>query len=102
MILMGDEVRRTQHGNNNMYCHDDERAWFDWTLLDRHRDVHRFVRLLNARRVQRTVRHEEQRLTLTQLIAQANKGWHGVQLHRPDWSASSHSLAFTAELTADR
>src|SRR5207253_4683555 len=62
MILMGDEVRRTQDGNNNLYCHDDERAWFDWTLLDRHRDVHRFVSLLNARRVLRSVRHEEQRL----------------------------------------
>ena len=33
MILMGDEVRRTQHGNNNAYCHDDETTWFDWTLL---------------------------------------------------------------------
>src|SRR6185295_14625036 len=45
MILMGDEVRRTQHGNNNAYCHDDENAWFDWTLLNRHADVHRFVKL---------------------------------------------------------
>src|SRR5204862_521165 len=35
MILMGDEVRRTQDGNNNLYCHDDERAWFDWPLPDR-------------------------------------------------------------------
>ena len=43
MILMGDEVRRTQHGNNNAYCHDDETNWFDWTLLRKHADVHRFV-----------------------------------------------------------
>src|SRR2546423_3155651 len=102
MILMGDEVRRTQHGNNNMYCHDDERAWFDWTALERHGDVHRFVSLLNARRVQRTVRHEAQRVSLAQLIGQANKAWHGVKLHQPDWNPSSHSLAFTAELKADR
>jgi isoamylase len=98
MILMGDEVRRTQAGNNNLYCHDDERAWFDWTLLDRHPDVHRFVSLLNARRLLRTVRHEEQRLSLAQLMRQANKGWHGVRLDQPDWGHSSHSLAFTAEL----
>src|SRR5438552_3974191 len=98
MILMGDEVRRTQDGNNNLYCHDDERAWFDWTLLDRHRDVHRFVSLLNARRVLRSVRHEEQRLSLAQLIAQANKAWHGVTLDHADWSRGSHSLAFGAEL----
>ena len=35
MILMGDEVRRTQHGNNNAYCQDDEANWFDWSLLVR-------------------------------------------------------------------
>ena len=98
MILMGDEVRRTQHGNNNLYCHDDEQAWLDWTLLDRHRDLYRFVSVLNARRVQRTLRHQAQRLSLAQLIGQANKAWHGVKLHQPDWSAWSHSLAFTAEL----
>src|SRR5437016_5087208 len=102
MILMGDEVRRTQDGNNNLYCHDDERAWFDWTLLDRHRDVHRFVSLLNARRVLRSVRHEEQRLSLAQLIAQANKAWHGVTLDHADWSRGSHSLAFGAELKDER
>ena len=43
MILMGDEVRRTQNGNNNAYCHDDESNWFDWTLLKKHADVLRFV-----------------------------------------------------------
>ena len=33
MILMGDEVRRTQRGNNNAWCQDNETSWFDWTLL---------------------------------------------------------------------
>ena len=50
MILMGDEVRRTQGGNNNAYCHDDESTWFDWSLVEKHADVHRFVTLLAARR----------------------------------------------------
>ena len=49
MMLMGDEVRRTQHGNN-AYCQDNETSWFDWTLVAQHADVHRFVTLLNARR----------------------------------------------------
>ena len=48
MILMGDEVRRTQFGNNNAYCQDNEISWFDWTLVEKHADVHRFVTLLNA------------------------------------------------------
>ena len=37
MLLMGDEVRRTQRGNNNAYCQDSDISWFDWSLLDRHR-----------------------------------------------------------------
>ena len=62
MILMGDEVRRTQGGNNNAYCHDDEANWFDWSLVEKHADVHRFVKLLLARRLLRDVTHEQQRI----------------------------------------
>ena len=100
MILMGDEVRRTQGGNNNAYCHDDETAWFDWTLLDRHADVRRFVELLNARRLLRDIGHERQRMSLNQLIREAAKSWHGVRLNEPDWSDHSHSVAFTVEIRA--
>jgi isoamylase len=98
MILMGDEVRRTQGGNNNAYCQDNETSWFDWALIEKHADVHRFVTLLNARRLLRDMEHERERLTLNQLIQRANRAWHGVRLHQPDWRDSSHSLAFTAEL----
>src|SRR6187200_409466 len=59
MLLMGDEVRRTQHGNNNAYCHDSEISWFDWTLLERHADVHRFAKELIAFRQRRDVVIEE-------------------------------------------
>jgi isoamylase len=98
MILMGDEVRRTQHGNNNAYCQDNESSWFDWELVNRHADVYRFVRLLIARRLLRDQEAEENRMTLTQLIARANKCWHGVKLDQPDWCDHSHSLAFSAVL----
>ena len=98
MILMGDEVRRTQNGNNNAYCHDNELNWFDWNLVVKHADVHRFVTLLNARRILRDVEHERQRISLNQLIARANKAWHGVKLGQPDWSPHSHSVAFIAEI----
>jgi len=98
MIVMGDEARRTQHGNNNGYCHDNESAWFDWTLLTKHADVHRFVRLLIARRLLRDVEHEDMRLTLNQWLRDAKTAWHGVKLGQPDWSDYSHSVAFGAEL----
>jgi len=102
MMLMGDEVRRTQGGNNNAYCQDNEISWFDWAQLAKRADVHRFVTLLNACRVLRDVEHERQRVTLNELIRQADVTWHGVRLHEPDWRHSSHSVAFTARFTKQR
>jgi glycogen operon protein len=98
MILMGDEMRRTQRGNNNAYCRDTADNWLDWTLLDAHRDVHRFVSLLIARRHHRSGTAEERRLTLTDLIHHAKVSWHGVRPFQPDWAEHSHSLAFGLEM----
>ena len=53
MLLMGDEVRRTQRGNNNAYCINDDTTWFDWDLVARHGDVHRFAKELIALRIGR-------------------------------------------------
>jgi isoamylase len=102
MMLMGDEVRRTQGGNNNAYCQDNETSWFDWTLLTKRADVLRFVTSLNAQRVLRDMEPERQRVALNQLIRQADIAWHGVRLHEPDWRPSSHSIAFTVRLTRKR
>jgi glycogen operon protein len=102
MILMGDEVRRTQGGNNNAYCHDDESNWLDWSLAERHADVRRFVSLLAARRLLRDVEHEHRRVSLTEWIAQATKSWHGVKLGQPDWGEHSHSIAFSAEMPKEQ
>jgi glycogen operon protein len=97
MILMGDEVRRTQGGNNNAYCQDNETSWFDWGLLEKHADVHRFVTLLIARRVLRDVEHELLRISLVTMLREARKSWHGVKLNQPDWGDDSHSLALSIE-----
>ena len=93
MLLMGDEVRRTQRGNNNAYCQDGEVSWLDWRLLERHRGLRRFVKGLAAFRLRRDIVGEP--FTLNQLLQWARIEWHGVQLGRPDWSDHSHSLAFT-------
>ncbi len=95
MLLMGDEVRRTQRGNNNAYCQDGEISWFDWSRLEQHADIRRFVRELNASRQRRDVVTEKGSLSLNELLRRAHIDWHGVQLNRPDWSEHSHSLAFT-------
>ena len=96
MILMGDEVRRTQRGNNNAYCQNNELNWFDWTQVEAHADVHRFVTLLAERRARRDVEPELQRMSLARLLERANIAWHGVEVGKPDWSHHSHSLAVTA------
>ena len=94
MLLMGDEARRTQHGNNNAYCQDNETSWFDWTLLVKHAGVHRFAKQAIALR-QRRAMAAAPRLSLNELLRLARIEWHGVALYQPDWSERSHSLAFT-------
>ncbi len=98
MVLMGDEVRHTQYGNNNAYSQDNKISWFDWSLLEKHADVHRFLRLLIERRVLRDLEAELHRKTLHQMLQAATKAWHGVNLNQPDWSDDSHSFAFGAVL----
>jgi glycogen operon protein len=50
MLLAGDEVLRTQHGNNNAWCQDNEIAWFDWRLTETNSNMLRFVREMIALR----------------------------------------------------
>ena len=59
MIVMGDECRRTQKGNNNAYCQDNDVSWFDWNLVNEHADMVRYAQaLIKFRRAQPTVRRE--------------------------------------------
>jgi glycogen operon protein len=101
MILMGDEVRRTQHGNNNAYCHDNELSWFDWTLIEKHASLRRFVSLLCARRRLRTAEHGRRRVSLGTMLRDAQKAWHGIKLDQPDWSDASYSVALGGELRTE-
>ena len=102
MILMGDEARRTQFGNNNAYCQDNETSWFDWRLLAKHADIHRFVSLLSARRGLRKPEIERQRISLNRLLRGTNLTWHGIKVGQPDWQKSSHSIALTVEMPDER
>jgi isoamylase len=102
MILMGDEIRRTQQGNNNAYSQDSELSWFDWTLLERHGDLHRSLKALNEFRQRRDTVAEANRLSLNEVLRRARIEWHGVALNRPDWSDHSHSLAFTVRSLGGR
>ncbi|TWT58226.1 Glycogen debranching enzyme [Thalassoglobus neptunius] len=101
MLTMGDEVRRTQRGNNNVYCQDNEIGWFDWDDVHRHEDIYRFVSLLCRRRVQRMTQHKGKRVTLVQLLSDVHWAWHGVKVDQPDWSCDSHCIALQGHVRPD-
>jgi isoamylase len=95
MISMGDEICRTQNGNNNAYCQDNELAWFNWNLLNKNKDMYRFVKQLIRGRLRRDSSKPGVTMSLNQLLGSAPITWHGIKLRKPDWSHHSHSIAFT-------
>ena len=104
MLQMGDEIRRSQCGNNNAYCQDNEVSWLDWSLLDRHHDLFRFVQTLIAQRLRWMGAGGEETfaLSLNELLRRAEIDWHGVRLGCPDWADESHCIAFTLRLGRGR
>jgi glycogen operon protein len=93
MILMGDEVRRTQRGNNNAYCQDNEISWFDWDLCARHTELLEFVQKLIRFRKEVSIFQYGHGLSLNELLHYARIEWHGVEPYKPDKRYESRSLA---------
>jgi len=97
MLNMGDEVRRTQKGNNNAYAQDNEISWFDWSLVKKHADVLRFTQQIIRFRKNFDLAQGNENQTLSQFLQQARLKWHGTRLNQPNWSSESRLLAFTIE-----
>jgi glycogen operon protein len=95
MLLMGDEIRRTQLGNNNAYCQNNETSWFDWSLCVANADLLRFVQLLIRTHLHFDQGTESGQITLEDYLSKAHIEWHGVEIGKPDWGESSHSLALS-------
>jgi len=87
MMLAGDEIRRTQNGNNNAYCQDNEISWLDWTLLDQNPSLFRFwKRMIEFRKRHSALRD---RYFFTGVINERGLpdiSWHGCHLNSPGWS----------------
>jgi glycogen operon protein len=96
MILMGDEVGRTQYGNNNSYCLDNEISWMDWGLENRNAELLRFTSLMvRFRRAHSTLRKNwfyEHRDRVGS--GKPDISFHGTEVWRPDFSPGSRTLAF--------
>jgi glycogen operon protein len=98
MLLAGDEVLRTQRGNNNAYCQDNAISWFDWSLVEANRDMLRFTRESIA------LRRRHACLTANRFFngqpirsrGLPDIAWHGARLNQPGWNdGQGRLLAFT-------
>jgi glycogen operon protein len=93
MLLAGDECRRTQHGNNNAYCQDNEISWFDWNLVDEHKDLVRYCRSLIAfRRRQPTIRRKQFLTGQTIRIGLSDVNWYSRVGTAVDWLGQDRCL----------
>src|SRR5262245_41016521 len=95
MLLAGDELGRTQGGNNNAYCHDNAISWLDWGGLETRSDLFRFVKTMIAFRRAHPVLRQRDFLTGEPCgrLSRPDVMWHGVHLNQPDWGPNSRSLA---------
>ncbi|HET6423359.1 MAG TPA: glycogen debranching protein GlgX, partial [Planctomycetaceae bacterium] len=100
MLLMGDEIGRSQQGNNNAYCQDDPLNWMDWTLVETNRDLLHFSQgLIAFRRRHAVLRRRAHAGVLSEFGDGVEVAWHGTKIHHPDWSDHNRVLALV--LSAD-
>jgi glycogen operon protein len=86
LLLHGDEFGRTQRGNNNAYCQDNELSWVDWGLAEKNAGLLRFTRLLIALRKKHFAVSRERFVNRV--------SWHGLKVGEPDWTGARRALAF--------
>ncbi len=84
-LLYGDEFGRTQKGNNNAYCQDNELSWVDWSLAEKNAGLLRFTRMLIALRKKHFAMNREQFVNRV--------SWHGTKIGEPDWTGQTRVLA---------
>ena len=88
MILGGDEFRRTQQGNNNAYCQDNEVSWYNWALLNRNYEVFRFLREMIAFRKRHRVLRTQEFYTSQDIL------WFSPGGRPPHWRKAGRTLGW--------
>lgn len=95
MMLGGGEMGRTQMGNNNAYCQDNEISWFDWTFKEKNKEIFRFVNMIiDFRRAHPSIRRPH--FYTGQINADTFSPdiiWYGANGNHPDWNGTDLSLA---------
>ena len=97
MLVAGDEIFRSQKGNNNPYCQDNEISWFDWTLVGKHSDLLRFCRsMIRFRKAHAALRQGQFFNGSVNERGVKDVSWHGTRLDSPGWDdAEARALAMT-------
>jgi isoamylase len=98
MLLAGDEILHTQHGNNNGYCQDNALSWIDWTKTEENADILGFVRGMIALRKRHACIMRRRFLTGKVIEGRglADISWHGIKVNKPLWDdPDARLLAFT-------
>lgn len=88
MFVSGDEVARTQNGNNNTYCQDNDLNWFDWSLVEKNAEQLKFVQNMIA------FRKAHPALRNPYFLSDSAISWHSTQAWQADWSEGARTLAF--------
>ncbi len=98
MILAGDEVLRTQRGNNNVWCQDNELGWFDWSLGHTNAEMLRFTKTMIAFRMRHACLRRRRFVTGKRVTPEGlpDVAWHGWKLNEPPWdNPEARLLAYT-------
>lgn len=97
MFAAGDEIRRSQKGNNNAYCQDNEISWLDWTLVNEHSELLRFCKgMIRFRKMHAALRRGEFFNGSVNERGLEDVSWHGTKLNCPGWyDADARALAMT-------
>ena len=91
MILMGDEIGRSQGGNNNVWCQNNPLGFMNWNKDDQDHELLAFTKLLIKLR-KKYINLINPKGTSNELLEYQ---WHGINVNKPDWSSWSHTIAFS-------
>ncbi len=86
LFLGGDEFRRSQGGNNNAFCQDNETSWYNWNLLQKNQEIFRFTREMIAFRKRHRVLRE------VKFYTDEDVAWLSPEAQTPDWHGQTRSL----------
>jgi len=95
MLLMGDEERHSRNGNNNPWCQNNERNWFNWDLVQENAGLLQFTKNLIGLARNLDSLTEDRFWSATSPEKKGDITWHGLQPGKPDWRPESHCIGFS-------